>query len=367
MPGRIVRVAALAAVVAAGAGAAWSAGLIPRAGAAAASPSPDSGGGASSAAQTAAVERRTLTVSEKLKGTLGYDGSLAVPASLPGTLTWLPAEGTVIGRGGRLYEVDGRSRAVLLLGRRPAWRTLEPGVPDGPDVRQLEANLKALGYTRHGLKVDGHWDSKTTAAVRRWQKASHLPVDGRVELGEVVFLPTPIRVTAREASLGARAGGGQPVLHGTTPTRVVTVALEADRRGLLSKGAAVTVELPDGSTTGAHVRSVGRVAHPGQDNGFGTTTPATIDVAIALDDRSAGAELDGAPVTIHVVTSSHPDVLVVPVRALVALAEGGYAVEVQAADGSRRYVGVTLGLFQDGKVEIEGAGLSAGDHVVVAS
>ena len=54
-----------------------------------------------------------------------------------------------------------------------------------------------------------------------------------------------------------------------------------------------------------------------------------------------------------------------PVNALVALLEGGYAVEVQSADGSRHYVSVTLGLFQDGYVEVSGNGISEGDSVVV--
>jgi hypothetical protein len=54
---------------------------------------------------------------------------------------------------------------------------------------------------------------------------------------------------------------------------------------------------------------------------------------------------------------------------LLALLEGGYAVEVAAADGTTHLVGVTTGIFQDGWVEIEvpNGGLSAGDLVVVPS
>jgi peptidoglycan hydrolase-like protein with peptidoglycan-binding domain len=365
MPGRMARAGALAALVVAGGGVAWGAGLLPpRSAATAASASPATG---TTSVQTAAIERRTLTVTEDLDGTLGYEGTLNVPGQLAGTVTWLPAEGAVIGRGGRLYEVDGKARAVLMIGRRPAWRLLQKGVADGADIAQLEANLKALGYAVKGLKVDGHWDAKTTASVKRWQKAAHLPVDGIVGLGEVVFLPASIRVTTADAPLGTQSGGGATVVRGSGPSRIVTVALEADRQDLLTVGAAVSVELPDGTTAGGHVRSVGRVAHAGASNGMGGTSPATIDVVITLDTQTAGSALDGAPVTVHVVTASHQNVLVVPVRALVALLEGGYAVEIQAPDGSHRYVGVKLGLFQDGWVEIQGTGLSAGDKVGVAS
>ncbi len=365
MPGRLVRLGALAALVVAGGGLAWGAGVLPPrsgAGAAAASPAATS----QQPITTAAVEQKTMTVTQDLDGTLGYEGTLTVPGSLRGTITWLPAEGSVIRRGGRLYEVDGRLRAVLMLGQRPAWRALGSGVSDGADVLQLERNLKALGYAVTGLKVDRHWDVKTTRSVKRWQKASHLPIDGRVDLGEVVFLPTVVRVTSSEAALGAAAGMGGPVLAVTTTKRVVTVALDADRQDLLKQGAAVTVELPDGSTVAGHVLGVGRVAHAGANNGMGGSSTPTIDVTIGLDDRAAGSSLDGAPVTVTVVTSSHPNVLAVPLRALVALLEGGYAVEVQAADGSRRYVAVTLGLFQDGWVEVIGAGLAQGSRVVVA-
>ena len=51
--------------------------------------------------------------------------------------------------------------------------------------------------------------------------------------------------------------------------------------------------------------------------------------------------------------------LTVPVAALVALAEGGYGVEV--VDGRRtRYVAVETGLFAGGRVEVTGDGLAEG-------
>ena len=52
------------------------------------------------------------------------------------------------------------------------------------------------------------------------------------------------------------------------------------------------------------------------------------------------------------------------VLALLALAEGGYAVEVER-DGRRQLIGVDTGLFAEGQVEVEGEGLQAGDRVVV--
>jgi multidrug efflux pump subunit AcrA (membrane-fusion protein) len=363
---RRLALAALAILtVGGGAGVAWSQGLLP-VGASAAGGETD-GSSPPASVTTADIERRTLQVSEELDGTLGYDGEIQVTASLPGTLTWLPAEGTIVRRGQRLYEVDGRYDSLLLTGTRPAWRTMGPDSDAGIDIKQLERNLKTLGYART-LKVDGVWTDHTTKAVKRWQKATGLPADGIVDLGEIVFSPTAVRVTEQVAGIGSRVGGGSPVLKGTTPNKVVSLELEADSQDLVRKGAAVTIELPDGTTVPAHVAKIGRVAHPGEETGLpGETSQATIDVTITLDDPRAAGSLDQAPVTIYVVADAHQNVLAVPVNALVALLEGGYAVEVQGADGSRRYVGVELGLFQDGWVEITGPGLEPGQKVVVAS
>ena len=57
------------------------------------------------------------------------------------------------------------------------------------------------------------------------------------------------------------------------------------------------------------------------------------------------------------------DALVVPVAALLALAEGGYAVEVVDETG-HHLVGVRLGAFADGLVAVTGD-VRAGQHVVV--
>ncbi|HKA02679.1 MAG TPA: hypothetical protein VKD67_00070, partial [Acidimicrobiales bacterium] len=78
--------------------------------------------------------------------------------------------------------------------------------------------------------------------------------------------------------------------------------------------------------------------------------------------QSAG--LDDAPVTINFTRSSAKGVLAVPVRALIALAEGGYAVERVTGTGTE-FVPVKLGAFADGYVEITGS-VAAGDTVVVA-
>ena len=72
-----------------------------------------------------------------------------------------------------------------------------------------------------------------------------------------------------------------------------------------------------------------------------------------------------APVDVEIVTDRAEDVLAVPVAALVALAEGGYAVEVDTGGGTVRLVSIETGFYADGLVEVTSSGLEPGDRVVV--
>jgi Putative peptidoglycan binding domain len=159
-------------------------------------------GGVGAAGGTEVVQRRTLVESVQVDGTLGYGDLRPALDRVGGTLTWLPRAGAVIEPGQTLFAVDDRP-VVLMDGTVPAWRTLETGVRDGADVRQLERNLAALGYDP-GV-VDGTFTAATAGAVRAWQDDLDLPQTGRVELGRVVFLPGARRVAEVKGSLG---GGG---------------------------------------------------------------------------------------------------------------------------------------------------------------
>ena len=81
-------------------------------------------------------------------------------------------------------------------------------------------------------------------------------------------------------------------------------------------------------------------------------------------DADDGTLADGTPVEVHVDVVAAEDVLAVPVEAVLALAEGGYAVEVDDGTGTRRLVAVELGVFADGMVEVTRRA-GAGDQVVV--
>lgn len=300
---------------------------------------------------TATVARKTLVDRETVDGTIGFGEATAVGTTRNGTVTRVPAPGDVVERGKPLFWVD-EVPVVLLYGDIPAYRRLAAGADDGADVAQLEANLKALGFDPG--TVDHQWTSATTAAVKRWEKALGVDEDGVVEPGDVVFRPGAVRVAERAAP-GSPAG--PEVLKATSATRVVKVDLEATKQAMAKAGDAVQVELPDGRTVEGRIASVGKVATTPSGNEQGQQSTPTVEVIVTVDDPG---DYDEAAVEVHITRASRQGVLGVPVTALLALAEGGYAVE--RTDG--RLVAVETGMFADGWVEVSGE-VAEGDEVVV--
>lgn len=303
--------------------------------------------------ETATVERTDLVDRESLSGTLGYADPGVLGAGVAGTLTALRAPGTVVTRGHSLYAVDGAPAAFLLYGALPTWRDLQPGMTDGEDVRQLERNLRALGYDPG--TVDDDWDWETTAAVKAFQADRGLETDGTLTRGEVVFRAGATRMGEAKADVGDAVGGGRPLAELSATDREVVVKLDARRQQLARRGDEVTVELPTGETAKGRISSVGTVASRASED-----ADATVDVTIAL--RGRGEALDQAPVDVGFAVERSRDALAVPVKALLARQGGGYALELP--DG--RKVPVEPGLYADDMVEVTGDGLREGMKVVTA-
>ena len=244
-----------------------------------------------------------------------------------------------------------------------------PAIADGPDVRQLEQSLAALGYDPG--TVDEHFDASTAAAVKDWQAALGQTQTGSVALGTIAFLPGPRRIGQQTAAVGSTVQSGSPVMTTTSTAQNVTVELAATDQTLAVVGRRVSVSLPDGSTVPGRIVGVGKVAQSSSSSSSssagaassGSSTPsATIEVDIALL-RPAPRALDQAPVDVDLTTQSASNVLAVPVTALIALLGGGYAVEVSTG-GTTRLVAVTPGLYAGGYVELT-RGVQAGERVVV--
>ncbi|MEV4619565.1 peptidoglycan-binding protein [Asanoa sp. NPDC049573] len=305
--------------------------------------------------QRAQVVRETMLDTTDVAGELGYTGTTTLAGRIPGVITRMPLPGDVIGRGRPIYRVD-NTPIVLMYGSVAAYRSLGPG-STGSDVRQLEQNLKALGY--HGFTVDAIYSSATATAVREWQEDHGLPRTGRVEQGRVVFAPEAIRVAATAAGVNESTGGAAAVLTYTTTGRQVTVRLAIGQQRLARRGTTVRIQLPNGTVTAGRVDRVFTIVEPADAGGQDETR---IQVTVSLADPAAAAGIEAAVVNVTFTAGQREHVLSVPVAALVALAEGGYGVEV--IDGTTtHYVRIQTGLFANGRVEVTGDGLEEGTTV----
>jgi len=83
-------------------------------------------------------------------------------------------------------------------------------------------------------------------------------------------------------------------------------------------------------------------------------------------DPAATGAGDGEPVQVALTVQSLRHVLAVPVAALVALAGGGYGLEVVTHSGQHHLIGVRTGVFAGGEVQVLGNSLPAGTRVVIA-
>jgi peptidoglycan hydrolase-like protein with peptidoglycan-binding domain len=304
---------------------------------------------------TATVERRDLVDRQDVTGELDYADATTLAGKVQGTLTWLPSEGDVVRRGGTLYRAD-NDPVVLMYGSVPAWRALSAGVSDGPDVRELERNLAALGYDPG--TVDDHFSSSTASAVEDWQADEGLPETGAVDLGRVVFASGAQRVGEVTAHTGGQAAG--PLMQLSSTRHVATADVDAAEQTLVHDGERVLVELPSGREVSGRISKVSRVAQTSRTSNSGYTIP----IEVSFGNKTSLPALDRAPVTVKIASDSKRNVLSVPVTALVAQPGGGYSVEV-VNNGRRVYVPVQTGLFASGYVEVSGSGLTPGLKVVV--
>ena len=340
---------------------------------------------------TVAVARGTLAQAQILTGALGFGQPTTVTGRGEGTVTWLPSAETTVARGHQLYRVDDRP-VVLLYGGLPLYRTLTShptapgdGGPDGGvdggadggvagssagagdgknapappaapllrggDVDLLAANLAALGFY-HGPTSGVPYGWSLAYAVQQWQKSLGEQPTGVVDPGDVVVVPGRVRVDGVTAHLGDDAQ--QPIMTVTSTAKTVTLQASVDLAASLKVGRRIRVTLPDGRAVATRIESIGTAT--GGDDG----SPPSVPIVVRSLHDDALRKVALGPVTARVVTASVPDALHVPIAALLALAGGGYAVEL----ADRTLVPVTIGMVADGEVQV--SGVDAGTKVVVA-
>ncbi len=253
-------------------------------------------------------------------------------------------------------------------------RELSTSSENGIDIELLERMLASGGFDDGTLVVDDEFDDATATAVQRWWASLGLTIDAApadivVPAGSFVVVPGGLFTGTALVVDGAAPVGDAVVMGLTTAAREVTTSAPIGD-DTFALGATIDVEFPDGTVSTGTVVTVGNVA-VNAENVPGATPTVSITLHVA-DIPEAVDDFVQIPVTLRVVAEEQLGAFVVPVSALVALAEGGYALEVvtdtsTAGEPVTTLIAVEPGLFTDGFVSITGDQVAAGLTIVVPS
>lgn len=328
-----------------------------------------------------------------------------------------------------LLEVAGRP-LIALPGSIPAYRDIRPG-SEGKDVAQLQRALRSLGHastdrsgtfgrsTKRALEqfyqdlgyetaTTGEEDARAVAAgadaVRKAERALSEAIEERdrikatagasedlrnaerrvrysredlaqakldlatlesqsgpmLPLSEVVFLSSfPARVVKLSGGVGQEVKA--PLITLSAGSLVVSAKLNPAQRSLLDENMAVTVssELTGDNFMGT-VASIGGLR---QDESGGRSHELVVRTKKALPSTMVGADVR---LTVEA-ASTGGEVLVVPVSALYASADGQTAVQRQLPEGGSERVVVTVGVTGGGYAAVTPVSgrLSPEDQVIL--
>ena len=320
---------------------------------------------ATSSRNTATVTRTDFVKETEVDGTLGFGDVESLPNLSSGIVTWLPEPGSVISFGDVIYKINDEP-IILLRGAMPMFRDIDENTSSALDIAQLQTHFFELGLSdtspvtksTYDLSTDRYVTSITLNQIERWQESVGADTTGVVKKSQIVFRPKAFRVDAVTARLGQPVNGGS-LVNVTETRRIVTVHLDTELSGLVAIGDIVEVELPDGNSVEGTVTYVADVATRIVQ---GQQQITYLDVVIEL--LGSGASFDQSPVTVKVEEVIEHEAVAVPIAALLALAEGGYGLEVLNPDNTVKLVGVELGTFHGNQVSIS-RGVEPGQSVII--
>ncbi|HDH02999.1 MAG TPA: hypothetical protein ENH15_01980 [Actinobacteria bacterium] len=307
--------------------------------------------------ETEAVQLRNLTDSKDFDGQVKFGAEWSLPIKLEGTVTARHPKGTVVKAGEPLIWVNAKA-AFFAYGDTPLYRELSKvettggqRLMQGDDVTQLQEFLLAQGYNdKERLEVDGVFGHSTERAVKAWQKANGFDETGKITASQLIFVPEDLRISSEP-----RVGSVFAELTVSESDQKLIVSASRRDAKYLKEGARVDIVVDPTTTIAGVVSAVTEVT----DSESGETKlEATITPDDPLPDSTTTATVTGTATSID-------DAVTVSVRALVALSQGGYALEVDLGGGKTELRKIEVGEILDGFAQISGD-VNAGDQVVVA-
>ena len=302
------------------------------------------------------VEQRDLARTEELDGTVGHGDADPLVLAGDGTLTGLPAAGDIVAAGHvssprSTARRDRPARARPDVAGARARRRRRRGRPASSSTRwPTSATPRSTTSRRRGV------DERDDRAVKAFQEDHGQDDDGTVDLGEIVWSTGPVRIDSVGGTVGQQAAeagievtGAEPVRRTSTPTSPTPTCSPSATRS--------TSSCRPARWSPATVTTVG-------------APRPTRTATRRCRSRSRWPAGRRAPTACR--STSHVDVVVgrgrrwpCRSRPLLALAEGGYAVEVGlAATGRPASSASSSACSPTSYVEVTGD-VAAGDEVVV--
>jgi peptidoglycan hydrolase-like protein with peptidoglycan-binding domain len=222
---------------------------------------------------------------------------------------------------------------------------------DGADIAQLESALVALGYDPDGkVTVDDEFDSATRTMVKLWQAGLGVEQTGEIVLGSIVFLPPATTVTAAEQEVGDSVSEGDTVLQLAASTQEVVIEVPEDDQALVVPGLAVKVGDLEGTV--AELRSA-------------DSDGAVIVEAVVIPASEIEGATNGSSVTVTLTLENATNVLLVPAEALVSHIDGTYAVQLEGAGDTSKWLTVEVVGVSGSNVAVRGDGVAEGTAVLL--
>ena len=250
-------------------------------------------------------------------------------------------------------------------------KNLEKGKESGIDATEALAIETAQKGYDDTLKAYNDGVDQVAELAKEKEELEELILSSKSE----TFSPTNAYASKSPLIVGSYINNlGSAVLLNSQLYNISSIGIEvvfqvdATDQETVSLGDSVEIELPTDERVPTIITFIDQVVTQTQAGDF-------IEVTLDVLNPESIEVYDQAPVKVFVTTEVSENVLYVPVNALIALAEGGYAVEIFSGDvegevfdgdsgTDTTYVAVEIGVFTDGFVEIIG-NFQKGQLVVV--
>jgi multidrug efflux pump subunit AcrA (membrane-fusion protein) len=313
-------------------------------------------------------------------GSPGISGGGLSGGSAPGassTTTGSSTTTTYIGVVTRLVQPAGATPETLerlllvsdkpvfaFVSATPLWKNLSTSLATGAqrvNVAALQKALKKQGYYKKA--VNGHFDSATKKALKRWQKAMGIKATGVVNVTKFVWMPTGSVLTSWSVNLGSHVSSGTALASVVSPSRLSASASisQSDIASLkVGQQAQMTI---DGYASDAFTGRISFISsEPASSGSSATSSSSSTQYSITISSQSLPKfAKSGMTGTLDIVLKQASNVLMVPTTAVSGSASTSFVRVMQ--DGQPVFRQVQTGMATSSYTEIT-SGLTAGETVV---